>query len=237
MADLSNSTPAPCANPVPGDNLFDAAAWLSQFAAAGGWWIVSADDRVHIGWQTKARQPGDIDRAGALWREIEADPAKGREVWDTLLPDGPWRPVPQSAPSIASRSFIAGALGDIDDTQLDANAAGSAKAWHDAFGDFERANAFEEVFRNAVFNPYDAACAAAGGVVDGKVGDEIERLMDMASDATDQARRVALRTPARDASALRWKLDQLLTDNVRPLLPIDEVEQIFADLEQLAGGV
>ena len=130
MADSSDSITAPGANPC--DN-FDPAAWLSRFRDAGGWRVVGADDRILIGWQTKGRHPAENDHAGALWREIKADPTKGREVWDTLLSATPWHHDAQSAPGTPSVAFIAGAIAsDGAERKNDVVRAGIAPATYSA---------------------------------------------------------------------------------------------------------
>ena len=96
---------------------------------------------------------------------------------------------------------------------------------------FKSADWFENKFRHTVFDPADAELP-----VGDQVGEAVERAMDAANDATDAARCIALRTPAPDACALRWKLEQFLVERWMPAKPAGEIDQVFADFDRLTAA-
>ena len=50
---------------------FDPAAWLQAFEAVGGWYVVTEDDRISMGWMVYRRSEEEQDEARRLFREIE----------------------------------------------------------------------------------------------------------------------------------------------------------------------
>lgn len=71
MAEFSDSTPAPGANPP---DAFDAATWLNSFRAVGGWWIVNAEGKVTLGWHFKDKRDPWGDAPRAFYRDLIAAP-------------------------------------------------------------------------------------------------------------------------------------------------------------------
>ena len=54
---------------------FDAAAWLTAFRAADGYWIIN-DGLSHFGWYLE----GQEEQARELWREVEHSPERRAAV-------------------------------------------------------------------------------------------------------------------------------------------------------------
>ncbi|KUR73854.1 hypothetical protein [Novosphingobium sp. FSW06-99] len=236
MAETSIRTRAPSANPQPGviGNAadFDPAAWLKRFSEVGGWWVVGADDRISIGWTPRARETIETVAARALWREIEANPGKRKALERLLLAGAQGLPVGLPA-TYTGQSLYLAATGQrkIAFDELAKPDTGARAAWESAMATFERADRFEALFRETVFNPLEADLP-----IGDPLGEAADRAMDQVNDVTDQARRVALRTPAPDGQALRWKLEQFLVEKVMPHPPAGEIEQIFADLDRLLAA-
>lgn len=50
---------------------FDPAAWLEAFEAVGGWFSITVDDRISLGWFVYGRSEEEQDEARRLFREIQ----------------------------------------------------------------------------------------------------------------------------------------------------------------------
>jgi hypothetical protein len=50
---------------------FDPAAWLQAFEAVGGWYVVTSDDRINVGWMIENRTDDEHVEARRLFKEIE----------------------------------------------------------------------------------------------------------------------------------------------------------------------
>jgi len=89
MADSSNSTLAPNANP----NEFDPVEWLARFKAVSGWWLIGADDKLTVGWHLMDSPSDQAMQAREIYREIEKDPARRAAVQESILAGHPLHPV------------------------------------------------------------------------------------------------------------------------------------------------
>jgi hypothetical protein len=59
---------------------FDPGAWLSAFEAAGGWYVITGDDNVNVGWRVFGSDHAAQIEARALYNEIANDPERRRQV-------------------------------------------------------------------------------------------------------------------------------------------------------------
>jgi hypothetical protein len=59
---------------------FDAAAWLSAFETAGGWYVITGDDNVNVGWRVFGSDHAAQIEARALYNQIANDPERRRQV-------------------------------------------------------------------------------------------------------------------------------------------------------------
>ena len=50
---------------------FDPQSWLEAFEAVGGWFSITVDDRISLGWFVYRRTEEEQDEARRLYREIE----------------------------------------------------------------------------------------------------------------------------------------------------------------------
>jgi len=57
------------AQPAPVSH-FDPAAWLDSFKAVGGWWIVTPDGHMSIGWHLDGFTSDQNEQACNLWRQF-----------------------------------------------------------------------------------------------------------------------------------------------------------------------
>ena len=64
---------------------FEAGAWLSAFEAAGGWYVITGDDNVNVGWRVFGSDHAAQIEARALYNEIENDAERRRQVRSFIL--------------------------------------------------------------------------------------------------------------------------------------------------------
>lgn len=59
---------APVVNPV-----FDPVDWLDRFNAVGGYWIVTPDGRMTLGWMLDGYTIDQTQQACTIWNELRQD--------------------------------------------------------------------------------------------------------------------------------------------------------------------
>jgi hypothetical protein len=64
---------------------FDPEAWLSAFEVAGGWYVITGDDNVNVGWRVFGSDHAAQIEARALYNEIANDPDRRRHVRAFIL--------------------------------------------------------------------------------------------------------------------------------------------------------
>lgn len=64
---------------------FDAAAWLAEFEVVGGWYVITGDDNVNVGWRVFGEDAAAQLRARELYREIEHDDVRRAQLKAHIL--------------------------------------------------------------------------------------------------------------------------------------------------------
>ena len=224
---------------APGAHAFDAATWLSQFAAVGGWWLVGADERISLGWMIEGYSIAENAAAAALWSEAKADPDKVTAIRDHLRSRGPVRPSGDQARAFCIADNLDPPSGHrlttfvklADPAPPAQPLAQAQQMWRAAFDAFTAADEAEEEFRRTIYQPADAAAAASGGTVESGV----ELPMVLLSDNPDRALIALFATPAPDRAAALWKLDWVAENPDRMDLVIwecirDDVARFLGEL-------
>lgn len=68
MATHANSTDTSCETTNAAG--FDPVDWLNRFQAVGGYWLVTPDERMTIGWMLDGYTIEQTQQARTIWREL-----------------------------------------------------------------------------------------------------------------------------------------------------------------------
>jgi len=193
MADSSNSTSAPSANPDP----FDPANWLALFRTGDGWWVIGADDSLSLGWHLHGQVN---DTAREIFREIEQDPAKRAAVRELILTgQGP-------AQGLEAEDAVHPQVGAILDP-WERGQLTTSEAWDAAMTRYIAADAEYHAFKRDHYQVHlDRWKADHSYVTPEHLNDALETL----GNAAGETEKTLMDMPAPDRAALRWKLDKVL---------------------------
>lgn len=64
---------------------FDPGAWLEAFEAVGGWYVITDNANVNVGWRVFGSDDAAQIKARALYTEIAHNPERQRRVQDFIL--------------------------------------------------------------------------------------------------------------------------------------------------------